>query len=125
MPNSLQINNLSTNFLALLLLPRMLTTANEHNTTPRIVLVASEVHYWAKLAQEMVDSKAPWQASNEPKRYKAAYVYRTHISVIRYSFVCILWSVISRNGTARYFDTKRKSSSISTFCLQFHPHPPP
>ncbi|KAF5324220.1 hypothetical protein D9619_011199 [Psilocybe cf. subviscida] len=79
---ALQVNNLSTNLLALLLLPRMLATAKEHSTTPRLVLVASGVHYWAKLTKDVVDSETPWRTYNEPKQYKAA------------------------NGTARYFDTK-------------------
>jgi NAD(P)-dependent dehydrogenase (short-subunit alcohol dehydrogenase family) len=43
-----QVNNLCTSLLALRLLPIMLRTAEKHQTTPRIVFVASEVHYWAK-----------------------------------------------------------------------------
>ena len=34
----------------------MLRTAKEYNTTPRIVIVSSEVHYWAKLDKDVVDS---------------------------------------------------------------------
>ncbi|KAF8159859.1 short-chain dehydrogenase [Crassisporium funariophilum] len=56
---SFQVNNLSTSLLALLLLPHMLQTAEKHNTTPRLVVVASEVHYWAKLEKELIDSPNP------------------------------------------------------------------
>ncbi|PPQ73915.1 hypothetical protein CVT24_012780 [Panaeolus cyanescens] len=48
-----QVNNLSTSLLALLLLPRMIKTAQEFNTKPRIVVVSSEVHYFAKLQDKL------------------------------------------------------------------------
>ena len=38
-----------TSLLALRLLPIMLRTAEKHHTSPRIVVVSSELHYWAKL----------------------------------------------------------------------------
>ncbi|KAK0497300.1 hypothetical protein EDD18DRAFT_1309114 [Armillaria luteobubalina] len=47
--SSLQINDIASPLLALRLLPRMLHTAEEHKTTPRICVVASDVHYWANL----------------------------------------------------------------------------
>jgi retinol dehydrogenase 12 len=34
----------------------MLRTAEKHHTNPRIVVVASEVHYWTKLDKDVVDS---------------------------------------------------------------------
>ena len=51
-----QVNNLCTSLLALRLLPMMLRTAEKHHTTPRIVVVSSEVHYWAKLNKDVFDS---------------------------------------------------------------------
>ncbi|KAJ7089895.1 hypothetical protein B0H15DRAFT_839693 [Mycena belliarum] len=55
---SLQVANLSTPLVALLLLPIMLKTAIEHNTTPRIVVVSSNVHYWTTLTKEVLESSA-------------------------------------------------------------------
>ncbi|KAJ7483219.1 hypothetical protein FB451DRAFT_1393347 [Mycena latifolia] len=46
---SLQVNCLSTSLLALLLLPRMVQTATEHGTLPRIVVVSSGAHYYVTL----------------------------------------------------------------------------
>jgi hypothetical protein len=34
----------------------MLRTAENHHTSPRIVVVSSEVHYWAKLDKDAFDS---------------------------------------------------------------------
>lgn len=52
----LQVNDLSPSLLAFLLLPRILETAKQYNTTPRIVVVASEVHYWTKLEDKVLAS---------------------------------------------------------------------
>ena len=51
-----QINNLCSSLLALRLLPIMLRTAEKHHTSPRIVVVSSGVHYWAKLDKDVIDS---------------------------------------------------------------------
>ncbi|KAF9552314.1 short-chain dehydrogenase [Agrocybe pediades] len=51
-----QTNNLSTSLLALLLLPRMIDTAKKYNTTPRLVVVASSVHYWTQFDESLVNS---------------------------------------------------------------------
>ncbi|KAJ7483188.1 hypothetical protein FB451DRAFT_1129081 [Mycena latifolia] len=52
---SLQVSNLSTPLLALLLLPRMIQTAQEHATVPRIVVVSSSVHYWLKIEKSLCE----------------------------------------------------------------------
>jgi retinol dehydrogenase 12 len=51
-----QVNNLCSSLLALRLLPIILRTAEKHHTSPRIVVVSSEVHYWAKLDKDVLDS---------------------------------------------------------------------
>ncbi|KAJ7663866.1 hypothetical protein DFH06DRAFT_1295874 [Mycena polygramma] len=53
--SSLQVNDLSTSLLALLLLPTMIQTAQQHSTTPRIVVVASGMHYWVKIEKEIYE----------------------------------------------------------------------
>ncbi|KAF8903502.1 short-chain dehydrogenase [Gymnopilus junonius] len=57
--SSVQTNDLSTSLLGLLLLPRLLETAEKYNTTPRLVVLASELHYWAKLDKSVLDSPNP------------------------------------------------------------------
>lgn len=52
----LQVNDLSLSLLGILLLPRMLETAKRHQTTPRTVVVSSEVHYWTKIQEEVLKS---------------------------------------------------------------------
>ncbi|KAF7291684.1 hypothetical protein HMN09_01259700 [Mycena chlorophos] len=51
----LQVNCLSMPLLALLLLPHMVKTATEYGVVPRIVMVASEVHYWATIEKRVVN----------------------------------------------------------------------
>lgn len=48
-----QVSCLSTPLLAFLLLPTMIKTAREHSTIPRLVVVSSEMHYWASIEKEV------------------------------------------------------------------------
>ncbi|KAJ7459715.1 hypothetical protein FB451DRAFT_1563441 [Mycena latifolia] len=52
----LQVNCLSIPLLSLLLLPCMVRTAREHSTLPRIVVVASEVHYMSTIEKRVLES---------------------------------------------------------------------
>ncbi|KAJ6584790.1 hypothetical protein B0H19DRAFT_926764 [Mycena capillaripes] len=52
----LQVNCLSMPLLSMLLLPHMVRTAQEYSTVPRIVVVASEVHFWASIEKRVLDS---------------------------------------------------------------------
>ncbi|KAJ6512135.1 hypothetical protein C8R47DRAFT_1093696 [Mycena vitilis] len=52
----LQVNCLSMPLLSLLLLPHMVRTAREHSTVPRIVVVASEVHFWASIEKRVAET---------------------------------------------------------------------
>ncbi|KAF9050551.1 short-chain dehydrogenase [Panaeolus papilionaceus] len=53
------VNNLSTNLLCLLLLPRLLKTAREYDTIPRLVVVSSGMHYYTKLGAKVESSDHP------------------------------------------------------------------
>ncbi|KAJ7696026.1 hypothetical protein B0H17DRAFT_1054612 [Mycena rosella] len=53
---SLQVNCLSIPLISLLLLPHMVRTAREHSTVPRIVVVASEVHYFTNIEKRVLES---------------------------------------------------------------------
>ncbi|KAJ7663868.1 hypothetical protein DFH06DRAFT_1188700 [Mycena polygramma] len=54
--SSLQINCLSTPLVALLLLPALIKTTNEHSTLPRLVVVSSEVHYWVDIEKRVCEN---------------------------------------------------------------------
>jgi NAD(P)-dependent dehydrogenase (short-subunit alcohol dehydrogenase family) len=58
---SVQVNDLSTSLLALLLLPHLLGTAQKYNTTPRLVVVSSGMHYWTKFEKRLIDAPNPFQ----------------------------------------------------------------
>lgn len=53
------MNHLSTSLLGLLLLPRLLETAKRFGTTPRLVFVSTELHFWAQITKDWVDSPSP------------------------------------------------------------------
>ncbi|KAF8206573.1 hypothetical protein K438DRAFT_1904702 [Mycena galopus ATCC 62051] len=53
---SLQVNHLSTSLLAFLLLPVMVKTAQQHSTTPRLVVVSSGTHYWVEINKDMSEN---------------------------------------------------------------------
>ncbi len=48
---SITVNVISTFLLALLLLPKLKSTANQFNTSPRLTIVSSEVHGWTKFKE--------------------------------------------------------------------------
>ncbi|KAJ7079207.1 hypothetical protein C8R43DRAFT_940090 [Mycena crocata] len=57
--SSLQVNCIATPLVAIRLLPHLLRTAEQYSTVPRLVVVASEVHYWATLSKSVLQSKTP------------------------------------------------------------------
>ncbi|KAF9522417.1 short-chain dehydrogenase [Crepidotus variabilis] len=82
---TLQTNNLATSLLGLLLVPRMLETAEKFRTLPRLVVVASGLHYLGKLEDRVVDAANPFQVLGAENYYDFN---------------------ISKNRTARYTETK-------------------
>ena len=56
---SLQVNHLGTALLSLLLLPHLLDTGKRFGSTSRLVIVSSEVHYWAVLPEDVKASSNP------------------------------------------------------------------
>ncbi|PPQ80665.1 hypothetical protein CVT25_001627 [Psilocybe cyanescens] len=66
---SFQVNYLSTSLLALLLLPRMVDTANMYETTPRIVVVTSEVHHWAKIDNAIFNAPNPLELYGSKEQF--------------------------------------------------------
>jgi len=69
--STIQVNNLSTALLSLLLLPRMVDTGKKFGSTSRLVVVASDVHYWAVLGDEVKQSSNPI-AKLSSKEYNSA-----------------------------------------------------
>ncbi|KAJ7584587.1 hypothetical protein C8J56DRAFT_1166630 [Mycena floridula] len=54
--SSIQVNNLSPELLAILLLPKMLETAKKFPTVPRIVVTTSGTHYLTDFPKEAIES---------------------------------------------------------------------
>ncbi|KAJ2930295.1 hypothetical protein H1R20_g6819, partial [Candolleomyces eurysporus] len=73
---SLQVNDLSTSLLCLLLAPRMVETGEKFKTKPRLVVVCSEVHYWTTLKDEVFESKSAFRtiSSKEYGKMDARYL---------------------------------------------------
>lgn len=66
---SLQVNNLGTSLLALLLLPQMLKTHQRFGVTPRLVIVASDVHFETSLDETVLRSPHGILAKLNEKEY--------------------------------------------------------
>ncbi|KAJ6457409.1 hypothetical protein C8R47DRAFT_1247288 [Mycena vitilis] len=64
---SLQVNHLATSLLALLLLPVMVKTAQQHSTTPRIVVVSSGMHYLVEMEKSLCESEEMVRTLGSPE----------------------------------------------------------
>ncbi|KAK0431559.1 hypothetical protein EV421DRAFT_1742997 [Armillaria borealis] len=53
---TLHTNNLGPELLAIRMIPKMLETARKHSVTPRLVVVASDVHYWTAIEKDVIAS---------------------------------------------------------------------
>ncbi len=53
---SMHTNNLGPGLLAIRMIPKMLETARKHSVNPRLVVVASDVHYWTKIEKDVIAS---------------------------------------------------------------------
>lgn len=71
---SAQVNDLSPSLLAFLLLPRLLDTAKKYNTIPRIVLVTSELHFWAQFEKKLVEAPNPLRLFAHKEHMSGPYV---------------------------------------------------
>lgn len=61
---SLQVNDLSTSLLCLLLAPRLVETAQQYGGRPRISIVSSEVHYWTIFPENTWEAPSAFQYLN-------------------------------------------------------------
>ncbi|PBK98029.1 short-chain dehydrogenase [Armillaria gallica] len=53
---SIHTNNLGPGLLAIRMIPKMLETARKHSVNPRLVVVASEIHYSTKIEKDVITS---------------------------------------------------------------------
>ncbi|PBK94494.1 short-chain dehydrogenase [Armillaria gallica] len=53
---TLHTNNLGPGLLAIRMIPKMLETARKHSVNPRLVVVASDVHYWTTIEKDVIAS---------------------------------------------------------------------
>ncbi|KAH6903864.1 short-chain dehydrogenase [Coprinopsis sp. MPI-PUGE-AT-0042] len=57
--SSVQVNNLSTLLLNIRMLPLMIKTGQRFSVEPRLVVVGSGLHYWAKFDKRIAESSEP------------------------------------------------------------------
>ncbi|KAG7441665.1 short-chain dehydrogenase [Guyanagaster necrorhizus] len=53
---TMHTNNLGPGLLAIRLIPKMLETARKHSVNPRLVVVASDTHYWTSIEKDVIAS---------------------------------------------------------------------
>ncbi|PBL00064.1 short-chain dehydrogenase [Armillaria gallica] len=51
-------NNLGPGLLAIRMIPKMLETARKHSVYPRLVVVASDTHYWTTIEKDIIASSS-------------------------------------------------------------------
>jgi len=108
---SVQINDISTGLLAILLIPTLLKTAKEHITCPRIVVVGSETHHWVSLKPSLLNQPSPLRTLSESEEYcTAKWVDFQVFCMSRYS--CIIHTERSTSGI-----WSASSSASSSFAL--------
>ncbi|KAA1473873.1 hypothetical protein DENSPDRAFT_780602, partial [Dentipellis sp. KUC8613] len=93
--STLQVNDLSCTLLSLLLLPRLLESAKTSATRPRMVIVASEVHFWITVNDVERASPRILDKANEKEYCEAGAMRR------RYFFSKMLNVMFARELTAR------------------------
>ncbi|TFY70512.1 hypothetical protein EVG20_g2488 [Dentipellis fragilis] len=93
--STLQINDLSCALLSMLLLPRMLESAKTSISRPRMVIVASEVHFWATVNDEERASPRILDKANNKEYCEASAMGR------RYFFSKMLDVMVVRELAAR------------------------
>ncbi|KAJ7466926.1 hypothetical protein FB451DRAFT_1483841 [Mycena latifolia] len=84
---AIQVNCLSTPLVALLLMPHMMRTARTYNTVPRLVVVASEVHYFTTIPKSVCDGDAPLATLGSaayctPKAMRSNYMLTKLLNVL-------------------------------------------
>lgn len=108
---SFQVNYLSTSLLALLLLPRMVETAKNYEVTPRIVVVTSEVHYWAKIDKAILEAPNPLKAYGSLDNFTPKCVSHGFSYVVRVG-------ALNRNLERKVTDTRRRNVSMHSFSFR-------
>ncbi|BFZ63025.1 hypothetical protein YB2330_004137 [Saitoella coloradoensis] len=104
---TLQTNVLSTTLLALLLLPLLRRTVRSDPTsTPRLILVGSEVHFWAKFPEQ--DAERPLAALNDQSRF---------LGQDRYFISKLLDLIVARKiASVLRSSTFEEDKKISVYC---------
>ncbi|KAL0571617.1 hypothetical protein V5O48_010351 [Marasmius crinis-equi] len=73
---SLQVNVLGPALHVFLSLPKLLSTGQKHpETTPRVVMVSSDVHYWAKFPAEVINAPKPLEAMSQRENWVSSNRY--------------------------------------------------
>ncbi|TFY63392.1 hypothetical protein EVG20_g6340 [Dentipellis fragilis] len=93
--STLQVNDLSCTLLSLLLLPRLIESAKTSASRPRMVIVASEVHFWVKVNEEERASPRILDKVNDKQYCESGAMGR------RYFFSKMLNVMFVRELTAR------------------------
>ena len=75
--STLQINVISTCLLAVLMLPKLRDTAERFKATPHLVLVTSDMHYWAKFEERNAEDGI-LRALNDEEKFNSWDRYAPH-----------------------------------------------
>ncbi|KAF8235600.1 short-chain dehydrogenase [Tricholoma matsutake] len=94
--SALQVNNLSQSLLVLLLLPRMIHTSKQYSTTPRIVVVSSEAHFFATLPQSVLESAKILETVGSKEYCTMPGVMRSRYNLTKLLNMCFVLALSER-----------------------------
>ncbi|CAO3669014.1 unnamed protein product [Umbelopsis ramanniana] len=98
---TLQVNVISTAYLAILLLPKLYATADEYGITPRLTLTSSGVHAHSKLTKEMLANGKPIEWLSTEKNVKGLPTHYQVSKLLEVFFVRELANSIKRRDNGQ------------------------
>jgi retinol dehydrogenase 12 len=93
---TLQVNVISTAYLAILLLPKMYATADQYGVTPRLNITSSGIHTQATLTKEMLSKGKPIEWLNTEENVKGQPSHYQVSKLLEVFFVQELANYIKR-----------------------------
>ncbi|KAI8577262.1 hypothetical protein K450DRAFT_213090 [Umbelopsis ramanniana AG] len=100
---TLQVNVISTAYLAILLLPKLYATDDQYGVTPRLNVTASGVHGWAKVTKDMISDGNMIEWLNKEENAKGEESYYVISKLLEVFFVQELANYIKKreNGQTK------------------------
>lgn len=73
----------------------MVETAERYSVKPRLVIVASDVHYWTTVKKEVLETPNIWKTLSSKEHCTQAYVYTNNSAIFHeLTLYAALWKTV-------------------------------